>query len=332
MLMLFSQSKWDNGRQMSPFVPVSSSLSFAKMQAPLESVEQQFLLPLLGEQMMQRLQQLADNPPEDDKLASQLTQTARRAVANLAFWLHFDALNLRISDQGFQRQGSADWQGAYKYQEDRLRKSFKNAGFNALDQLLDFIEEHIEAYPDYLTSPCYQDRSRAIVRSAREANQFVFINSSHIVFMRLKGEFRTVEEYDLCAVLGEKLYRLLRAWLSGKTDFPADECICTLEQLRLACADFVVKKAASRLMRQTGSLTERGLYFGSTESGSLGNDIEKPATDRQIGDRCALADLDAHRAEASLRCFLNNYMGAIVGERTVGPIRNNDNHAAFFAM
>ena len=170
------------------------------------------------------------------------------------------------------------------------------------------------------------------MRSAREANQFVFINSSHIVFMRLKGEFRTVEEYDLCAVLGEKLYRQLRGWLSGKAEFPADECVCTLEQLRMACADFVVKKAASRLMRQTGSLTERGLYFNSTESGSLGNDIEKPATDRQIGDRCAMADIDAHRAEASLRCFLNNYMGAIVGERTTGPIRDNDNHAAFFAM
>ena len=201
--MLFSQSKWDNGKQMSPFVPVSASLSWQKMQAPIESAEQQFLQPLLGEQMMQRLGQLADNIPEGDLLAPQLVQIARRAVANLAFWLHFDALNLRISDQGFQRQGSADWQGAYKYQEDRLRKGFKNAGFNALDFLLDFIEDHLKDYPEYLTSPCYQDRSKAIVRSAREANQFVFINSSHIVFMRLKGEFRTVEEYDLCAVLGE---------------------------------------------------------------------------------------------------------------------------------
>lgn len=150
--------------------------------------------------------------------------------------------------------------------------------------------------------------------------------------MRLKGEMRTVEEYDLCAVLGEKLYRQLRGWLSGKAEFPADECVCTLEQLRMACADFVVKKAAARLMRQTGTLTERGLYFTATDPGSLGNDVIVPASDRQIGDRCALADLDAHRAEASLHSFLNNYMGAIVGERTSGPIRNNDDKAAFFAM
>lgn len=330
--MLFTQAKWDNGKQISPFVPVSSSLSFQKMQSSFESVEQQYVLPLLGEAMMQRLQTVSDNPPEGDLLAPQLTQIARRAVANLAFWHNFDALNLRISDQGFQRQGSADWQGAYKYQEDRLRSRFKNAGFNALDYLLDFIEDHIDDFPEYKTSPCYDDRSKAIVRSAREANHYVFINSSHIVFMRLRGEFRTVEEYDLCSVLGDELYRRLRKWLSGKEDFPADECVCTLEQLRLACADYVVKKAAARLLRQTGTLTERGLYFGATDSGALGNDVMKPATDRQIGDRCALADLDAHRAEASLHSFLNNYMGAIVGERTTGPIRDNDNKAAFFAM
>lgn len=330
--MLFSQSKWDNGKQISPFVPVSASLSWQKMQAPIESVEQQFLLPLLGEQMMQRLGVLADNMPDGDLLAPQLVQIARRAVANLSFWHNFDALNLRISDQGFQRQGSADWQGAYKYQEDRLRSGFKNAGFNALDYLLDFVEDHIDEYPEYMSSPCYDDRSKAIVRSAREANHYVFINSSHIVFMRLRGEFPTVEEYDLCSVLGDELYRRLRRWLSGNEDFPSEQCVCTLEQLRLACADFVVKKAAARLLRQTGSLTERGLYFGATESGALGNDVMKPATDRQIGDRCALADIDAHRAEASLHSFLNNYMGAIVGERTSGPIRDNDNKAAFFAM
>lgn len=331
--MLFSQAHWDNGRQLSPFVPVSSSLSFAKMQSSFASVEQQFLAPLLGESMTDRLQQLADNLPEGDTLASQLVQTARRAVANLAFWHDFDALNLRISDQGFQRQGSADWQGAYKYQEDNLRSTFKNRGFNALDYLLDFLDDHIADYPEFRQSQCYTDRSRAIVRSPREANQFVFINSSHIVFMRLQGEFRTVEEYNLQPILGSSLYALLRQWLSGEAEFPSDECVCTLDQLRLACADFVVRKAAARLIRQTGSLTERGLYFSATAaSGSYGNDTLTPASDRQIGDRCALADLDAHRAEASLHSFLNNYMGSFVTTQTSGPIRDNDSHAAFFAM
>ena len=217
--MLFSKEKWDNGKQISPFVPVSSSLSFQKMQAPLDGAEQQFLRPLVGDAMTDRIQSVCDNMPEGDVLAPQLLQIARRAVANLAFWHDFDALNLRITDQGFQRQGSGDWQGAYKYQEDNLRATFKNRGFNALDFLLDFLDDHLDVYPEYKQSKCYTDRSCAIVRSPREANQFVFINSSHIVFMRLQTEFRTVEEYDLCAILGEDLYKRLRRWLDGSEEF-----------------------------------------------------------------------------------------------------------------
>lgn len=329
--MLFSKENWDNGKQISPFVPVSSSLSFQKMQAPLDGAEQQFLRPLVGDAMTDRIQSVCDNLPEGDVLAPQLLQIARRAVANLAFWHDFDALNLRITDQGFQRQGSGDWQGAYKYQEDHLRATFKNRGFNALDFLLDFLDDHLDVYPEYKQSKCYSDRSCAIVRSPREANQFVFINSSHIVFMRLQTEFRTVEEYDLCAILGEEFYKRLRRWLDGSEEFP--ECICTLNQFRLACADYVVKKAAARLMRQTGTLTERGLYFEAITAGSYGNETMSQASDRQIGDRCALAEVDAHRAEASLKAFIKNYMGDVVGWQTsTGPLRNNDDKNAFFTM
>lgn len=332
--MLFSKDRWDNGRQMSSFIPVSASLSFAKMEAPLAGAEEQYLKPLLGDAMMARLQTLADNLPEGDTLAVQLVMAARRAVANLAFWYNFDALNLRISDQGFQRQGSADWQGAYKYQEDRMREAFKNSGFNALDYVLEFLEDHIDSYPEFRQSQCYTDRSRAIVRSPREANQFVFINASHIVFMRLQGEFRTVEEYYLKPVLGDSLYHSLRRWLNGDETFPSDRCICTLDQLRLACTDFVVKRAATRLLRQTGSLTERGLYFSATAaSGTYGNDTLTPASDRQIGDRTALADVDAQRAEASLKTFLHNYMGDLADSAdSDSPMRDNDGHAAFFTM
>ena len=100
--MLFSKEKWNNAREIAPFVPTSASLSFAKMEAPLAGAEDQFVKPLLGEKMADRLTQCYLNPPEGDVLASQLLQIARRAVVNLAFWHDFDALNLRITDQGFQ--------------------------------------------------------------------------------------------------------------------------------------------------------------------------------------------------------------------------------------
>lgn len=253
--MIFSKEKWNGGKEISAYVPTSSSLSFQKMESSLSSAQQMFLLPLVESKLMQKIEDTyaSQDTASDDAL--HLLTLAQRAVANLAFWHDFDALNLRITDQGFQRQGSGEWQGAYKYQEDRMRENFKNRGFNALDALLDYVEDNIGLYPEYKETRCWTDRSQAIVRSPREASRIVCIYGSHIVFMRLQAEFPTVEEYHLKPILGDVLYSDLRKWLSGTEDFP--QLGFHLDTFRLACADYVVRMAVVRLMKQTGSFTDR---------------------------------------------------------------------------
>ena len=74
------------------------------MEHALASVEGLFLFPLLGPDMLERLQDIYDGQVSQDdnvkKLELQSLEIAQRAEANLAFWWHFDALNLRITDQG----------------------------------------------------------------------------------------------------------------------------------------------------------------------------------------------------------------------------------------
>lgn len=330
--MIFSKEKWNNGKEISAFVPSSASLSFQKMESSLSSVQQMFLQPLVESTLMKRIENIYGNMDSADEKSRQLLSLAQRAVANLAFWHDFDALNLRISDQGFQRQGSEDWQSAYKYQEDRMRENFKSRGFNALDALLDFVEDNISDYPEYRETKCWTERRQAIVKSPKEVDRIVCIYGSHIVFMRLQAEFGTVEEYHLKPLLGDELYLKLRKWLSGIEDFPEDAG-CTLDAFRLVCADYVVRMSVVRLMKQTGSLTDRGLYFLQVSSGSYDNKTMTPASDRQIGDRIGMYEIDARRSAASLQTFIKNFMGEYVGDETsTYNIRDNTDHNAFFTL
>lgn len=329
--MIFSKDKWNGGKEIGAYVPVSASLSFQKMEASLSSAASMFVLPMTGRALMERIEAVYAAEERTDA-ERELLDDAQRAVANLAFWHDFDALNLRISDQGFQRQGSEDWQGAYKYQEDRMREMFKTRGFNALDALLDHVEEHIDEFPEYKDTETWRARRTAIVRGPRDVDRFVNISGSHIVFERLRTEFRTVEEYALRPLLGDELYRRLRAWLEGKEDWP-ETAGCALEELRLRCADMVVRKAVARLMRQTGSLTDRGLYFNQTAAGTYTDKTTTAATDQQIGNRTALAEVDAERAAAALQTFLKEYLGDYVaGQTDTYNVRRNDGHRAFFTL
>ena len=90
--MIFSKDKWNGGKEISAYVPTSSSLSFQKMESSLSSAQQMFLLPLVESKLMQKIEDTyaSQDTASDDAL--HLLTLAQRAVANLAFWHDFDAL------------------------------------------------------------------------------------------------------------------------------------------------------------------------------------------------------------------------------------------------
>ena len=331
--MLFSKEKWNNGKEMGAYVPTSASLSFEKVESSLQSADDLFLAPLLGDGLMAAIEAIygkedASRTPEERVLLT----LAQRAEANLAFFYNFDALQLRITDQGFQRQGSDDWQQAYKYQEDRLRDGFRTKGFNAIDAMLDFLDDRLAEFPAYESAPAYTSRQKAIVRNTDEVQLWVNIGHSALMFLRFAAEFATVEETVLQATMGDAFYQQLLKWLNGDEEYPAGEYDLTLEQLRRRCGRLVVTATAVRLLKKTGTLTDRGLYFENVTAAAGENHTRTAASDAQIGDRLAIYERDQQAAEANLRDVIKTYYPDFSDGTDGHVIRDNDHHAAFFAM
>ena len=329
--MIFSEDKWMKGNEQDAHVPVSATLSFAKVASSLANAQEMFLNPILGAALTAEIEAAYQSAAPSDDMSA-LIKMAQKAVVNLAFWYYFDMLQLRINDQGFQRQESDTWHTPFKYQEDRLRATFKQRGFNAIDQILDYLYEATGRYPSFRESPAFADMQRAVVRSKSEVEQLVYIGGSYLVFLRLRTEFATVEETRLMTVMGRTLYEQFRAWLINPASFP-DTATCTLEDLRRKCAAVVIRHAVTRLIRLTGTLTDRGLYFEATATAGEQNHTLQPADDTAIGDRLALYDTDARTAEDNLRRFLSRHLEELYDTPPQNHIlRDNDGHQAFFAM
>ena len=304
--MIFSSQKWNKGQELKAVMKVNSAISFEMMEAPLRNAWRAFLLPLLGSEMAGVVLEIYLYGPDPNKLSvntegstvqeqldAQLLEICQRANANLAFFADFDEISVRITDAGFQRQKSENesFQQAYKYQEDNLRASFRNKGFNALDEMLEFLFAHVEHYPEFLTSPAYTGQQSYIVRTTADVDEIYSINRSRIVFLRLKPHLLFVEQQLLDPALGEKLYNHLVTELQK----PESDRLqaAEIERLRKACARYVVAMAVRRLMMETGSLTDRGLYFSSFESGEKGNEIKRPQTDERLAMQIANMKIDA---------------------------------------
>lgn len=340
--MFFSSNNWNNGQEMNDIIPVSSALSFEKVKSSLLAADELYLTPVFGPAIMATFEALYSGTVPDGFAVGSFTTLLRilqAAEANLAFYANFDALQLRITDQGFQRQTTENFGTPYKYQEDRMRQTFKNRGFNAIDRILDLLDARFTDLQGYAEMPVRVTTRTDIVQRTAEVNATHFINNSRLVFLRLVPIMTAVCHNDLRPLLGWNLYTAMKQALEAGTATAAVPAASssgdpsrTFDELRRQCIPFVVKKAVAQLIRETGSLTDRGLYFIGQAAGSSDNTTATPATRREAHDAAATAEAEAAAFATSLTAFIEwKWPEYFAGHPSDVFKRDNDNHKTFWA-
>jgi len=282
--MIFSSSKWNNAAEIRPYISVAKSTQFATLEAPLRNAFENFIRPLLGETMTEKLiQYYASSSPTAKQ--TRLIQIAQRANAFLAFWYDYSEMQLLIDDSGSHRQESESQKTPYKYQEQTLKEGWKTKGFNALDNLLEYLEINIQDFPDFLQSSNFTILKKLIVRSTREVDDCYWINNSRIIFLRLKPHFRTVTDTIIAPRLGNVYDDMINSLTAQSPDQK-------YTKLREMLVPVVVFYAVSRLLRESGSLTERGLFFETLKASDDAYNTN-PVSLEQIAPQAAMAEGDA---------------------------------------
>ena len=327
--MIFSEAKWNGGAEIKRFVNVSAALSWKKMENPLYTAFHTYIVPVVGEKMAEKIVTLYNGEYSD--IDAKLIEICQFANANLAFWNDFDALSLRITDAGFQRQESENgtFKPAFKYQEDNLRRGFKNKGFNHLDGIIDFLFAHVDEYPEFKESETYKIQTSSIVKNTAEVNDVYYINNSRLVYLRLSAHFRYAEEMELAPAIGDSMYDKLVSWLKGELP---EEDGAKMERLRIACSHFIVSKAVKKLLQETGSITDRGLYFSSVEASGEGNQNFKPVDMDRLQVQIQNVENDATVYLSALtRLIRNNFSEFYVGDPAEVYNRDNNGKKTFWA-
>lgn len=332
--MLFTEDNFRDG-ELKMLIPVSTGLSWARLAPSLAAAEHDYLHPLLGDRLHTEVIGIYHRERTTrSKAESEVLRWAKRAVANLAIWAHFDALNLRITDQGFQRQMSDDWQPAYKYQEDALRTQFANEGFNALDSLLTTLETYADEFQALPTSPAWAQSQKDIVRSTSEIQDIYDIHSSRIIFLRMQPVLRQIQELTLQPILGDTLYNGLQQWLKYDTREVNEHIFLdsTWNELRDRCRKVMVMAAVLQLLRTTGTVTDRGAYFSQVSASGGGNESSTPISDTRL----QLMINDAEKALKGYTARLTTWVSTEMHEVAAGSTlrvfdHDNDNRSAFWA-
>lgn len=277
--MVFSQEKWNKGREFQNVMKSSAAVDFNSFESILREAFDLFIRPVLGEEMTLRLiKEYKENTPDK---CNPVIYLAQRANANLAVWYNFYELTVILSGSGIQKAETGDYKGLYKYQERQLRENYKAKGFSSLDDMLLFLEGSSD-FPEFHKSPAWISRQTAIVPGADTVEQFLPIERSRLIFLRLQPHISFIEKTKLPSLIGTNmLAHLTNKIKEGNLEGTYYDGLLNLIR------PVIILYAAARLVRQAGTLTDKGLYFSSIMAGASGNDETSILATREQAEAAA---------------------------------------------
>ncbi|MGQ7868695.1 DUF6712 family protein [Sunxiuqinia sp. sy24] len=316
-------------QEVKTYLAVGVGNDFNRLKAHIQNAENAYMRPLLHSNMYDELQEFYDEglplpeTPSDAQLAmNELLAKVQNSVIHLAYWMGFQALNSTISDQGFRRQESDASKSLYKYQEDELKDYFKTSGFNAMDDILEYLENNIAHFAEFKATENWTIRKEAFIPDTKAFEKVPYsLNNSRLTFLRLVTHMQTVEDLQLKPLLGSAVFDELKAEMIK--DSPSAKVRAILPHIRKPIVWF----ATAYLMEESGAdLTEKGLYFDSFSVQEKSNLNRGPASEQRIASMIARNRMIGERYMGLLKNYLLNHVEEWPGfEAQDGFILNRDN-------
>lgn len=332
-------------KEIQEFIAVGKDNEFSRIEPHLVAAESAYIKPILGAALLESIQSaytwLTDPTTEDPEaepinqelLTAQLRvlKPIQKALVYLAYWSGFQTLNATISDTGFKRTESATVKALFKYQEDDLRNNFKKNGFNALDEVLETLEENIAQFPNFKLTRNYTIRKSYFIADTNTMNSLIDVNKSRLTYLRLIPFFNLAEDFFIRPALGATLFDKIKSEMLKDTADQDTELIKIIPYIQKTVAFF----STAILMEESGAdLMEKGLYFESSSAVSPSDRNVNPASSERIA-------LLAKRN----RQFAENYMDQLksfliantltfpefVGSTGKFPRRDNTGKKSFWA-
>lgn len=217
----------------------------------LEEAQEQFILPCIGETLLNDLlaelarssipdgMEMPQIPPDENKM--KLIGKIRKPLVLYALWLGADEFGVSISPQGIQVIESPSHKTAPQYKVQNLKETWIRRANKALDNVLKYIDENAELFPDY-----HPQDNDLFIRNTFEFNREVDIRGSRRVFVELKPIIRSIEKKYFKPTLSEGLFNELKDALTSGDELSEDHATL-LALIRPALAHLTIARALQEI-------------------------------------------------------------------------------------
>mgnify|MGYP000010387149 CR=1 FL=1 len=212
------------------------------------------LRPILGQEFVNELllewiASEADSPIALSDETAALLPYLRRALAKLAMYEYAKVGGIQFSEAGIMRAETENMKSAYKYQENQYKDYMLKAGYEAIEQLLIFLNTNRTDYTTWNTSP---EAARSRSSFLNYAAEFRLVQGKGIArytFDILRTTMEDIETFAILPLIGEDQFNALKTAIAGTSAISATDKLL-IAAIQRAVAAFTLKEAVQKLLVQ----------------------------------------------------------------------------------
>lgn len=284
--------------QIRTYVPVAASFKIDEIQPQVNDVEQEFIIPLISQELFDYLRGLSSPTGAD----AELLNRCRNALSKLAVmrWIPFG--NVNVQSGGFTVKATETGQVASQWRVDKLEEDLRRDGWNSLERILTYLfSQDAGTWTQWDASDEKIEARNWLILTAGEFNKYYHINNSYELFCRVKPGQREVMNQYIKPTLGDDLYNQLLDQISDN-DLNADN-VALLEMVKRVAAPLTIYESVASMgidLSHWGITTAEGADNGDNTV------VRKNAPSDRLSYAMRKAGDDGRKHLGALRAFLNN--------------------------
>lgn len=249
----------------------------------MNTAERKYIIPVIGSTLYQLLQQAYNNDQVIGTRYADLLDSVQAALAPLSYFNDRALINVRITEAGFRKSMTADQAPVFKWDYQALGTALQERGMEAIENLLFFLEQKADVFPEWKEDPVYMTYTSSLIRTGEQFNQAYTLAFPRYCFLQLQPIIRMVEDMYIRKTIGGRFADSLKAILKPAAGSEYE----VIRLLRLAIANLTIFHAASRMGVQTTSrglvinLLEKEQYDGQQQTAD-NNSLFKLAEDAEL--------------------------------------------------
>ncbi|MGV3588603.1 MAG: DUF6712 family protein [Adhaeribacter sp.] len=310
------------------YVAVNASMEFAHILPFINRAELLQIKPILGAALYAELSVKYEATPQDLSAKEvALLHLCQDCIANFSFLLYIPFALVQINGGGVHQTQNSTKKPASPEQIKKLETAHSQAGYQAIEAVLEYLDQQAEAFPSYDRS----ETSQILLNRTRLFNNFVNIGNSRRTFLALQPLILRVELGTIRKAIGPELFTELKAQHKTNTLTPENKLL--LEYIYPATAYLAI---ASGITELSLAITDNGLNVFSSST-TFAQEMYTPAADGRLQKMLSDFEILGNAALQDLIKFLNKRLAtyplfetAETYQAPTVPIQINTPNASFY--